>query len=254
MSQNRQGEVVISPDPVKRKLTPMTRSTQILIAAISAIFATACQPAEVIEDAPAPPPASVAENTETVVAEGPAPEAPAAPEGHDHDDEGHAETGHQDEEGHDHADKEHSDHDHDEAEHDHAGGEAHVHGHGDLAVSLSETTIAVSLEAPLANFGLNESDTEIENSSLYTDSLVTLVGGDACTRSEASVMARSNGDHGNMAIDLLYACPDVKAVTAIDVTVFSAFSGFEDIDAVVLTDAGQSASELTPDAARLTLN
>ena len=46
-------------------------------------------------------------------------------------------------------------HDHDD--HDHAGGEAHVHGLSELAVSLDGATVSISLEGALANFDLDES-------------------------------------------------------------------------------------------------
>ena len=254
--------------------------TSLLIAS-SVLALSACQPAS---DAPqdtvvaeAPPVVSedaVVEEVEAPVAE---PEATAdvaadtedmaAEEDHDHahdgdhehdhssdaeheDDHDHDEA-HDHEDGHDHGDAhDHGDdHDHD---HDHAGGEAHVHGLSDLAVSLDGASVSVSLEGALANFDLDESLRTVEDPAPYTDGIVTLIGGD-CTRDQAGVSIRPIGDHGNMMIDMTYSCAAIDSLEAIDVTGFANFSGFEEVNAVVLTESGQTAKTLSASETRLDL-
>ena len=156
-----------------------------------------------------------------------------AHEDHDHDEHDHDE--------HDHEGEEHSDHDHD---HDHAGGEAHVHGLSDLAVSLDGDTVSVSVEGALANFDLDESIRTLSDTTPYESSLVALQGGE-CTQDEAAVSIRPIGDHGNLTVDLTYTCAAIDTLTGVDVIGFQTFAGFEEVNAVLLTDTGQTAETLT---------
>lgn len=239
----------------------MIRSS--LFAAVSVLALSACQPAA---DAPeetlvaeTPPvaedatPADVAadaaddaaESVEVAATDG-------ADEAHDHD-EDHAEDDHGEEE-HEHED-EHEDHDHGEDghdDHDHAGGEAHVHGLSDLAISLDGATVSVSLEGALANFDLDESLRTLEDAAPYTDGVVELIGGD-CTRDQAGASIRPIGDHGNLTIDLAYTCASIDTLEAVNVTGFASFAGFEEVNAVVLTETGQTAKTLTASETRLDL-
>lgn len=178
-------------------------------------------------------------------------------EAHDHD-EDHAEEDHG-EEDHDHEDHDHAeDHDgHDHGEdghddHDHAGGEAHVHGLSDLAISLDGATVSVSLEGALANFDLDESLRTLEDAAPYTDGVVELIGGD-CTRDQADASIRPIGDHGNLMLDLAFTCASVDGLEAVNVTGFTNFAGFEEVNAVVLTETGQAAKTLTASETRLDL-
>jgi hypothetical protein len=119
-------------------------------------------------------------------------------------------------------------------------------------VSLDGNTISISVEGALANFDLDETIRTLDDTTPYSDNLVTLVGGD-CTRDQADVSIRPIGDHGNLMVDMVYSCADISALQAIDVAAFGAFSGFEEVNAVILTDTGQTASTLTASAARLDL-
>lgn len=168
-------------------------------------------------------------------------------EDHDHEDEAHA---HDDEheEDHDHEDHEHGDHDH-----DHAGGEAHVHGLSDLAASIDGSTLSVNVEGALANFDLDESIRDLGDTTPYTGGTVEIIGGD-CTSTSAEASVRPIGDHGNMIIDLTYDCGAPDAIEAINVTGFASFAGFEEVNAVFLTDAGQTAETLTKSDTRLDIN
>ncbi|MEM7328754.1 MAG: DUF2796 domain-containing protein [Pseudomonadota bacterium] len=243
----------------------MIRST--LFAAASVLVLSACQPASQSDEeslvAETPPmveevdDASVSDGAVPVV-ENVAEEAHDHDAEHDHDEDGHDEDGHEeDHEDHDH-DEDHDaheheddDHDHDE-DHDHAGGEAHVHGVSDLAVSLDGAGVSVSLDGALANFGLDETIRSLDETAPYTDGVIELVGGD-CTRDQASASIRPIGDHGNLTIDLAFTCASIDALEAINVTGFANFSSFETVNAIVLTETGQSAKTLTASETRLDL-
>ena len=242
----------------------MLRSS--LFAAVSLFALGACQPAaeapeELVAETPPPVAEDVVAEAETAPSETVAVEPEAAPEADDHDHEeehDHAtEEGH-DHENHDHADEEahddhdHESHDHDDHDHDHAGGEAHVHGLSELAVSLDGARVSVSLEGALANFGVDETLRTLDNPADYTDTVIALEGGE-CTRDSASASIRPVGDHGNMMLDMVYTCAAIESLEALTVTGFESFAGFEQVNAVVLTETGQSASTLTAESARLDL-
>lgn len=226
----------------------MPRTTLLYTGLISvaAVLLVGCQPAAEAPDAPPTPPAV----TNDAVA--PAPPEASATETVSHDDH-EDDAAHADHEGED-AHKDHDEHDehegHDDhnghSDHDdHAGGEAHVHGHAELAVVRDGNTITVSLESPLANYGLSETETDLGDTTRYADQTAELIGGE-CLRTERSVSARSDGQHGQMVIDLTFSCDDASVITGVKVLAFDAFSGFEEIDAVALTDSGQSAVSLSP--------
>lgn len=237
----------------------MPRSS--LFLAASFLVLAACQPAsetsdELVAEAP---PTIVEEVVEEVIAES---VEPGAVEIGDHDDE-HADEHdeHEDADGDDHDehdDDEHDDHDDhddhaaDEDDHDHAGGEAHVHGSSELAVSIDADSVSVSVDGALANFDLDETIRTLDDITPYIDGVVELVGGD-CQRESGNVSIRPIGDHGNLTVDLIYSCASIDGLEAIDVIGFEAFSGFEEVDAVILTEAGQTASTLTASNTRLDL-
>lgn len=224
----------------------------LFLASVSLVALTACQPAENASEAlqaePAPVMAEdpveeevVAEETVEVTEETVAEGSDAA--------EAVEDTSAEDAD-HDHGD-DHEDHtddagadDHDDHDHDHAGGEAHVHGKSDMAVSLDGNSVSISLEGALANFDTDESTREISDPTLYTNGVIALRGGD-CTAEMTSALIRPIGDHGNLALDFVYTCAAIEDLTAIEVTAFSKFSGFEEVDAVILTETGQTAETLT---------
>lgn len=216
-----------------------------LFFAASFLVLAACQPAaEPSDDLVAETPPSIAEEvTEEVVVEIVAAD-PVTDEHDDHDD--HEEDSDHDEHDHD------EDHAEEDEDHDHAGGEAHVHGLSDLAISIDATTVSVSLEGALANFDLDETLRTLDDATPYTDGIVDLVGGE-CTRETSDASIRAIGDHGNLTVDLVYSCAAIDELTAIDVTAFSAFAGFEEVNAVILTETGQTASTLTASDTRLDL-
>lgn len=241
----------------------MLRSS--LFAAVSLFALGACQPAadapealdELVAETPPPVTEEVVAEVETAPVETVSvePEAASETDEHDHEDDHETEDGH-DHEDHDHADDaDHEDHDHeshDHDDHDHAGGEAHVHGLSELAVSLDGAQVSVSLEGALANFGVDETQRTLDNPAAYTDTVIALEGGE-CTRDSANASIRPVGDHGNMMLDMVYTCAAIESLEALTVTGFESFAGFEQVNAVVLTETGQSASTLTAESTRLDL-
>lgn len=233
-------------------------SRSVFLLAASALALSACQPAsetsETGLEAETPPPVTDTAEAPDIV------EVAADPEDHtdeehgdDHDADHDAEHGDGDHDDHDA--EGHDDHDHDEHDDadDHAGGEAHVHGVSDLAASLDGTTLSINIEGALANFDVDESRRELDDSSLYTDSTVAVLGGN-CARDSASASIRPIGDHGNLMIDLSYTCASPDAIEAIDVIGFDSFDGFEEVHAVYLTDTGQTAETLTASDTRLDID
>jgi len=238
-------------------------SRSVFFLAASTLALAACQPAEEAAgtlEAETPPIAeeTVEVDVATVAAED---ESSESAETHDHDGEDHDHEDHEgepadehsDDADHDHDEHDHDEHDHGEEDHDHAGGEAHVHGVSDLAASLDGSTLSISVEGALANFDLDESIRTLDDISAYTDGTVQVIGGD-CTRDSAGASIRPIGDHGNLMIDLTYTCSAAASIEAIEVTGFQSFAGFEEVNAVFLTDAGQTAETLTESDTRLDLN
>ncbi|NQY96358.1 MAG: DUF2796 domain-containing protein [Henriciella sp.] len=177
---------------------------------------------------------------------------------HDHGDEGHGDEDHGDEDhadhDHDHDDHDHEAHDdHDHGDHDHGAGEAHVHGLSDLAATLNGSTLSISIEGAMANFDLDETLRTLDDTTPFTDGTVEVIGGD-CTRDSAEASIRPISNHGNLMIDLTYTCAAPGAIEAIEVTGFQSFAGFEEVNAVFLTDAGQTAETLTESDTRLDIS
>ncbi len=223
----------------------MSRSVYTLAASALALVAcqTASEPAETLE-AETPPLVEEVVETETV----PSTETVAVDEDHDE----HDEDGHDDEDHDDHADHDEDEHDHEDHD-DHAGGEAHVHGLSELAASLDGSMLSISVEGALANFDLDESLRTLDDPAPYTDGLAEVIGGD-CTRDSAFANIRPVGDHGNLAIDLTYTCASPSDIAGIDVIGFQSFSGFEQVNAIFLTDSDQIAETLTESDTRLDIS
>ena len=251
--------------------SPLLLPTSIL--ALSLLGVTACQPATQSDDAATPEaiaePASAGAETAIVEISAPQETAASATEAQgeteaaeDHDD--HADEAHpddhnahaeHDDDGHDnHAEHEgHDSHDeeHDHADPDSAGGEAHLHGHAELALTQTGDTLSVSLISPLANFGLSEASADLTDAQAYADNLIRLSGGD-CSETERHVHAKSDGQHGTMEIEITYSCAAIDSLTSATIVLFETYTGFEEIDAVLLTPTEQVAAELTATAPTLT--
>lgn len=217
-------------------MPPVSRnSVSVILVGLSMALA-GCAPAPETEvpAAPVPPPPPATEEGVEVAA----PETPAAPET----------TG---EEAHAHEGDDHDDHDHDD-EHDHehedevAHGEAHQHGLGVMAVSLLGETISVSLEAPLANFGLVGTTREPPVFDPPLTEIVSFPAAANCVANEVGIEIFGHGDHGNLVLTATFDCANIAGAKSLEFTGFDRFPGFEIVDVIYLTQTSQTAAELSP--------
>jgi hypothetical protein len=154
------------------------------------------------------------------------------------------------EEDHVHEDAD-ADHDHD-TESDGAG-EVHVHGIADVALTREGDVLTAELIAPLANFGLSESDGEWNAAALAgLPSMFELDGG-GCKAGTPHPMINAKGTHSEGIVHFVWTCSDPGSVKALRFTGFEAFPGFEKVSAIYITDTDQKAGELSPSAPALSL-
>ena len=224
-----------------------------LVSAASAGLLVACSPPDTYEPAPTDEPVvEVAESEtgmhdtemhETAEAEEVAEDGDAHDEDHDdHDHDAH------DHDAHEHDDHDHDAHDHDHDDHDHAGGTAHVHGVADLAVTVDEQFVTVSLESPLANFGMSEADDyEKEEIDVLTDGVAELLGDARCDLTEHSAALRTDTGHKDVSVSLVWDCFRPSRLDGLKFTGFETYTGFETINAVYLSGTDQEAATLTPE-------
>lgn len=148
----------------------------------------------------------------------------------------------------------HDDDQHDGAHQDHddhaAGGEAHVHGAAELAVTQESNFVTVTVDAPLANYGLSEKTkkkaTDLEK---YADGLTELMGNARCDLVERSADLRRSGDHAALTLSIVWDCRRPSQLDGLMFTGFDTYSGFETVEAVFLGEAGETASAtLTADS------
>lgn len=240
----------------------MTKTPTVLAASLlAALTLSACGSASdetTAPDVPVPPP-TVTETDAPTPPEPPVVEdVVAEDDDHDHDD-------HEGEAHDDHGDS-HDEHDHeDHEEHDHSDGvgEAHVHGASEMAVIVEGNTLSISFGGPLANvLGFEYEPKTDEEKQASADlqtmlkdhaNLVTIPTAAACAPLERDVSIRRSGTHGSLEVGYNFECANIDAITALDFTGFTSFSGLETVDAIVITPAGQTAASLTASKATLTL-
>ena len=127
-----------------------------------------------------------------------------------------------------------------------AGGEAHVHGAGEFAVAVDGDVLTVTLDAPLANFGLGEGDTDtLEVSTGIGDGLVSFEGGANCQPVDRRIETRTVGDHSGLTLTLSFTCADIEKLEGVRLNAFSEFPGFETVNAIFIGPDAQVASVLT---------
>ena len=140
--------------------------------------------------------------------------------------------------------------DHDEHDHDEEGfvGEAHVHGAGDLTVTQEDGFLTVTLDAPLASFGLPEDVApEGETAEQYATGIAEPLGPTECEVTERSAEARSHGGHGAMTVSVVWRCAKIDRIEGMRFTLFDTYPAFHHVDAVYLgPDGEQVARELSP--------
>ncbi len=183
----------------------------------------ACSPANAPYE---PPPASEAMPSSAATAD--------MPSGDEHD--------------HDHDAAHEEDHDHVEGHEEGHAGEAHVHGHGELAITREDDFLTITLDAPLASFGLPESKVpEGAAAEKFAEGIVEPLGPTECEETERSTTGRTDGTHGALTVSVGLRCKKVDRVEGMLVHAFDLYPAFEHIDAIYLCPEGQQvAKELTP--------
>lgn len=167
----------------------------------------------------------------------------------EHETHGEDEDGHED---HEHAHDAEDAHDHDHAD-SHAGGSAHVHGIADLALVLEGSELTAEIISPLANFGLSEADGVITDEVVASlPGLIVITGGN-CIAAVPSAGIDTGSGHTDAQLSFSWTCADPAGVSAARFEGFSAYSGFERINAVFISGAVQKAAELTPSAPAISL-
>jgi len=179
---------------------------------------------------------------------------------------------------HDHDKHTHDKHDHEMHDHDHHGHHhhhdddahrqhgVHVHGHGALGVALEGPTLEIVLEAPAANFlGFEHAPRTDDEKKAVAEANAKLSAPDRLfvpdQDADCSVEAQSidmsglepEAEHSDITVQYRFICAQSGALTALTLDLFEAFPGFEEIEAVILSDKGQSAATLTPQSHRLSL-
>lgn len=131
--------------------------------------------------------------------------------------------------------------------------EAHVHGGGDLSVTEEDDFLTLTLDAPLANFGLSETSTLKDlDAEEYASAIAQPLGPTVCEETERSADTRTDGEHGAMTISVVWRCKKIERVEGIRIDLFSKYPGFHHVDAIYLGPEGeQVAKELTPEDTEL---
>ena len=163
------------------------------------------------------------------------------------DDHSHEEA-HEEDHDHDHDEAHAEDHDHEDGHEEGHAGEAHVHGHGELAITREDDFLTVTLDAPLASFGQSESKVpEGPKAEEFAEGIVEPIGPTDCEETERSATGRTNGTHGALTVSVVWRCKKIDRIEGMLVHVFDLYPTFEHIDAIYLGPDGQQvAKELTP--------
>lgn len=128
-----------------------------------------------------------------------------------------------------------------------AGGEAHEHGAAEMAVTIDAKKLTISLDAPLANFGLQEGGDAVDlKGQGFSEGMVDLVGDAQCVPTGSSVKARQSGDHGSLSLEMNWTCERIAKLTAVKLNAFERYpGGFEKVSAILFSGKRQISSKLT---------
>ena len=138
------------------------------------------------------------------------------------------------------------------------GGEAHEHGHADLSVVLEDARLTVTLDAPLANFGLSEGGATqaeidaLENDLTPANRAIAVNTAAVCEPESHGFEVRRSGDHAAVTADFVFTCAQPQALRSVALMLFDRYDGFEDVDAIFLDNGEQTAFELTAQAPAVT--
>jgi len=184
--------------------------------------------------------------------EAPSPEAAeqdaAGPASNDMPDTAPAETG---EASADH-EEEDDDHAHEAAE----GGrlESHEHGHAMLAVTLQDSMLSVSFEAPLSSLGAPEDPQNAEDEARIEavledfrndETIISLQGDAGCEIVSTSTGTRLVSGHGEMQLDYDFDCENAGGLEGVRFGGFDQYPALLSIEAVFVSDTQQMATELS---------
>lgn len=140
---------------------------------------------------------------------------------------------------------------------------AHQHGAASLAVTVQGTELTISFDAPLSSLGAPESPQSDEDrakidalkeSLLDWNRLVVVEGAERCDLYSRSSSTRIANDHGDIQTEYAFQCLDSGSFRSVRFTGFQTYPALEAVDAVFVSDMGQSAGELTPSNPILALN
>lgn len=134
-----------------------------------------------------------------------------------------------------------------------AGGVAHVHGLGELAISREGNRYLGELVSPMANFGLPESDGTYTDVVIAELSGVVELEGGTCDAAVPHPMTNNEGGHTDSIIHFAWTCAKPDDVRAIRFAGFEAFPAFETVSTIYLTSTNQIAGDLTPASPELSL-
>jgi hypothetical protein len=155
---------------------------------------------------------------------------------------------------------------------------AHEHGSAELNVAWEGKTVTIELESPAVNIvgfehqPRTDAQKKAVSSAMATlkkpDSLFTFTPEARCTGKATGVeseLAKAHGhkhdhdkkkdanEHSEFHATYSFTCENPEALKTIDVNVFKLFPKTHKLRAQVVSVRGQSAAELKPGAARLTL-
>ncbi|RIJ23886.1 DUF2796 domain-containing protein [Henriciella barbarensis] len=162
------------------------------------------------------------------------------------------------------AEGDHNDHDRDQSADEPAvrlG--SHQHGYAMLAVTVQNSTISISFDAPLASVGAPESPQTDEDQAKIEavqetlrdeTNIVNLVGDVGCDLVSRSMSTRLANGHGELQASADYDCADVGALKAIRVVAFNAYPTLSEVETVYVSDVTQTSAELTRSNPELRIN
>lgn len=125
----------------------------------------------------------------------------------------------------------------------------HIHGSADLVVGVDNNFVTISMDAPLANFGLSETSRKSSNHlEAYAEGLTELKGDARCDVVERSAQVARNGEHSVLTLSIVWDC---RRPSRLDGLMFSGFDkhpGFDQVSVAYLGDDTRPKVILTPES------
>ncbi len=162
------------------------------------------------------------------------------------------------------------------------GSSAHQHGHSALNMAIEGSEVLMELFAPgvdvigfeHAPANANEWSAVKDAVALLSasDNLFRLPGSAGCTAQDVDVQVpaqldeghdnstgddthadEEDGDHGEFRTDYVFSCNEPQSLTYIDVGLFAAFPGAQELEVTVVTEYGATRVTIGPDDSRIDL-